>query len=146
VTPLFTAFCTVAVNFIWAASATVAVLGLMVTTMGTGATVTVAVSVFVLSAALIATTVYVPGTVGLWYVPPAAMVPPAAPPVTVHCTVASCAPVTVAVKSCVVGVALVVFAATSDAVFGVTATVTSGTTTSAEADCVASATLVAVTR
>ena len=125
---------TVAVNCCVPPVVSEAVVGLIATATGT-VTVTVAEADFVVSATLVAVTVYVPAVAGAVYRPAVVIVPP----VALHVTLVLVVPVTVAVNCCVPPVA-------SDAEVGLIVTATGTVTvTVAEADLVVSATLVAVT-
>ena len=127
---------TVAVNCCVPPVKSEADVGLMLTAMTGGGTVTVTVAAvdFVLSATLVARTVNVPAVAGAVYRP----VVETAPPVADHVTAVFEVPVTVAVNCCVPPVK-------SEADVGLMLTDTSATVTVAEADFDGSATLVAVT-
>jgi len=138
VTAVFVVPVTVAVNCCDAPVCRVPEVGLIEITTGGAVTVTLAEAVFVVSATLVACTVYVPALVGAVYSPELETVPPVAD----HVTAVFVVPVTAAVNCCVALVCM-------DAVVGVIATDTGGgtavTVTVAEAFLVVSAALVAFT-
>jgi len=139
VTAVLLLLLTVAVNVVVALGASDTPVGLMFTETDAGAvTVTLTEAFLVVSAALVAVTVYVAALLGAVYKPALETVPP----VAVHVTAVFELPVTVAVNCFVAPVWI-------DADVGLIETTTGGavvvTETVAEEDTVVSATLVAVT-
>jgi hypothetical protein len=136
VTAVFVVPVTVAVNCCVPPVSNEAEVGLIVT--ATAVTVTVAEADLVVSAALVAVTVYVPAVLGAVYRPLVLTVPPVADQVTAVFAL----PVTVAVNCCVPPV-------WTEADVGLTLTAPGGgaevTVTVADEDLVVSATLVALT-